>query len=899
MHVTIDGQKLAAEPGQTILQVARANNIYIPSLCWHERTGKAGKCRVCVVEVKNMRGLQTACTVEAADGMVVSTNTERVLATRRMVVELLLACGKHNCISCESNGDCELQDAAYSLGIETPSVIIDTEDIEIDDSAEGIIIDRNKCIKCGRCVVGDNNNVVHDVLSMGFRGHDTEIVCDDDLPMGQSSCVQCGECLQLCPVGAIVDKRAKGKARSWETTKTRVTCPYCGVGCQIEMHVKDNKFIRATALEENWQKQPNKGMLCVKGRFGLDYVQHPDRLTTPLIRKDGKLVPASWDEALDYTAGRFKEIKDKYGSDSLGVFTSAKITNEENFQAMKFARVVFGTNNVDHCARLCHSSTVAGLATVFGSGAMTNSMDECCKSDVIFIIGTNTTDNHPVLGCLMKQAAKFHGTKFIVCDPRQIQLADFATIAVQQRNGSDVALLSGIQHIILKEGWEDKEFIKERCENFEAYQKSMEFFTPEKTEELSGVSKEDLYAIAKLFATAERAAIYFSMGITQHSHGVDNVRSCANLAMITGNLGKEGCGVNPLRGQNNVQGSCDMGALPNVFSGYQAVTDAAANKKFSDAWGVKLPENVGMTVTTMIPACGDKIKGLYIIGENPMVSDPNLNHAGECLRKLNFMVVQDIFLTETAAMADVVLPAPAFAEKCGTFTNTERRVQLSNQALLPPGEVRQDYEITADLAARMGHEFGRTSEAIFNEVRKLTPSYAGITYERIRELGLCWPCPTEEHPGTPILHKGKFTRGPGLLSPMEYRPPNEEPDEQWKFRLSTGRILEHYHTGSMSRRSAVLDGMVPCGMVEIHPADAAALGICDGDMVRVSTRRGTIETKALVIDRVAEGSLFVPFHFAEAAANRLTNDALDPVSKIPEFKVCAAKLEKVGVCCGR
>jgi len=893
MQITIDDQVCPAQAGQTILEVARENGIYIPSLCWHPRTGKAGKCRVCVVEVENMRGLQTSCSVEVRDKMVVNSKSQNVLAARKMVIELLLAGGKHNCLSCEANGDCELQDAAYSLGIEIPSFLIETEDIERDYSSEAIVIDRNKCIKCGRCVTGDNNNVVHEVLDMGWRGHDTQIVCDNNLPMGESSCVQCGECVQLCPVGALIDKKTVGQARTWEIKKTRVTCPYCGVGCQINMHIKDNKFIRATAYEENWPKQPNKGMLCVKGRYGLDYVQHPDRLTDPFIRVNGEFRKATWDEALGFTAHRFQEIKEKYGPDSLGVLASAKITNEENFQAMKFARVVFNTNNVDHCARLCHSSTVAGLATTFGSGAMTNSMEECLKSDVILIIGTNTTHNHPVLGGLIKQAAKFHGTKIIVCDPRKIELVDFSVLWLQQRNGSDVALLSGLQHIILREGWEDKDFIRQRCENFDEYRKSMEFFTPEKTEELTGIPQKDLYEAARLFATGGTAAVYFSMGITQHSHGVDNVKSVANLAMITGNLGKEGGGVNPLRGQSNVQGACDMGALPNVFSGYQPVNNEAANKKFSDAWGVKIPDKVGMTVTEMIPACGDKIKALYIVGENPMLSDPNLNHVEESLKKLDFIVVQDIFLTETAALADVVLPAPVFAEKYGTFTNTERRVQLSNQALQPSGRVRQDFEIIADLAERMGHKFNRTPEDIFEEIRQLTPSYAGINYERIKDIGLCWPCPTAQHSGTPILHMGKFTRGLGLLTPMTYRPPAEEPDEQWPLLLSTGRILEHFHTGSMSRRSEVLDGLVPYGMVEINPADAAPAGIATGDMVRVATRRGEIRIKACVIDRVARGSIFIAFHFVESAANRLTNDALDPISKIPEYKVCAARLEKI------
>lgn len=542
---------------------------------------------------------------------------------------------------------------------------------------------------------------------------------------------------------------------------------------------------------------------------------------------------------------------------------------------------------------------MAGLATTLGSGAMTNSMQEAHLSKVILIIGTNTTWNHPVFGGMIKKAARENGVQLIVADPRITDLAKIAALHVRQRSGSDTALLMGVQHIIVREGWQDAKYIEERCEGWEEYRRSLEFYTPEKVEELTGVPREQLYQFAKLFATGGRAAIFFAMGITQSTHGVDNVKACANLAMITGNLGFPGGGVNPLRGQSNVQGACDMGGLPNVFSGYQRVDDEAVRRKFAEAWSVDpatMDDKIGRTVTTMVEACGNEIRALYVMGENPMVADPNLNHTEAQLAKLDFLVVQDIFLTETAQMADVVLPAAAFAEKLGTYTNTERRVQLGRPALTPPAGARQDYEIIAELASRLGcADFPRTPEALFQEMRGVTPSYKGITYERLeRECGLRWPCPSEDHPGTPILHVGKFARGKGLLSPLSYRPPAEEPDAEYPLRLTTGRVLQHFHTGSMSRRAGVLDRLVPHGEVEVHPADAKRLGVRNGDLVRVVTRRGTVETVALVTERINEGQLFMSFHFAEAAANRLTIDALDPVAKIPEYKVCAAKLEKGG-----
>jgi formate dehydrogenase alpha subunit len=533
---------------------------------------------------------------------------------------------------------------------------------------------------------------------------------------------------------------------------------------------------------------------------------------------------------------------------------------------------------------------------------MTNSMQEADKANVILITGTNTTWNHPVFGGMIKKAVMQKGVKLIVVDPRDIGLAKYADIHLRQNPGSDNAWLMGLQHIIVKNNWHNKQFIEERTEGWEEYARSLEFYTPEKVEEISGIPKEQLYEAAKLYATSGRGAAFYAMGITQHSHGVDNVMAISNLQMILGNFGLEGTGVNPLRGQNNVQGACDMGGLPNVFTGYQPVINEDARKKFADAWGRKLEEmddKVGQTVTSMVRNAGGSIKAIYIVGENPMISDPNLHHAEKQLKKLDFLVVQDIFLTETAQMADVVLPAFAFAEKYGTFTNTERRVQFSNKALEGPSGARSDNQIIAGLAKRMGcADFPETADSLYDEIRRLTPSYAGISYARIKEgTGLRWPCPTEEHPGTPVLHVGKFSRGKGLLKAIDYKPSAEYSDDEYPLTLTTGRLLQHYHTGSMTRRSKVLDGLVSSGMVEISTTDARKLKIKNGEKVKVTSRRGSIEISALVTDKIMKGIVFIPFHFVESAANVLTNDALDPVAGIPEYKICGVKVEKIAECC--
>jgi formate dehydrogenase (NADP+) alpha subunit len=641
---------------------------------------------------------------------------------------------------------------------------------------------------------------------------------------------------------------------------------------------------------------PNDGRLCVKGRYGFDFIDHPDRLKVPLIKEDGVFREASWDEAMNLVARRLRSIKETSGPDALAFFSSARTTNEENYLMNKLARAVIGTNNIDHCARLCHASTVAGLAASFGSGAMTNSIEELERADLVLITGSNTSEMHPVISSFIKRGVQSGRTKLLVVDPRHIDLVDHGALWLRQKPGTDVAWINGMMHVIIQEELYAKEYVAERTEGFEAVKELVAGYTPERVEAITSIPKDDLIAAARLYASAPAASIVYAMGITQHINGTDAVKSTANLAMLCGNLGIESGGVNPLRGQNNVQGACDMGALPNVYSGYQAVTLPEVREKMAKAWGVSdLPGNVGLTMLeAMAAATKGQIKGLYIMGENPMLSEPDIHHVEQELKSLEFLVVQDIFLTETAQLADVVLPSACFAEKDGTFTNTERRVQLVRKVVEPPGQALADWEILSEVATRLGYPMSYpNAEAVFDEMAGVTPSYAGMDYQRLAVEGLQWPCPTKDHPGTKFLHRDKFVRGKGLFTPVEWIPPAEPPDEEYPFILTTGRVLYHYHTGSMTRRSPGLNEICPECWVEINPKDALELNIQDGEIVGVSTRRGRIEAKASVGKMTDAQTIFVPFHFWEAAANRLTIAAVDPIAKIPEFKVCAAKVEKL------
>jgi len=665
-------------------------------------------------------------------------------------------------------------------------------------------------------------------------------------------------------------------------------CPYCGCGCNFYLQVFDGELVGVLPCKSHVVSQ---GKLCIKGWNASDFVVSKERLTKPLMKKDGKFIEISWNEALDVVAKKLKQ----YSPDFVATLSSAKCTNEENYLMMKFARAVLKTNSVDHCARLCHASTVVGLVKTFGSGAMTNSIGELEDANCIFVIGSNTTEQHPLIVRYIMRA-KEKGAKLIVADPRLIPLTRFANYHLRHRPGTDVALINGLMNIILSEGLEDKEFIKGRTEGFGELKKVVEKYTPEYVEKITSVPKELLIKAARMYAEAKSSSVVYSMGITQHTTGVDNVVSCANLAMLTGNVGKPSTGVNPLRGQVNVQGACDLGALPNVYSGYQSVADENIRAKFEKAWKTKLPQNLGLTVVEMInEAAKGNLKAMYIMGENPMLSDPDINHVKKGLKNLGFLVVQDIFLTETAQLADVVLPGASYAEKDGTFTATDRRVQKIRKAIDPVGESKPDWQIICELAQKMGsHGFEYSSPAeIMEEIASVTPIYGGMVYERLEDIGLQWPCPSKEHPGTPYLHKGKFSRGKGKFFGIEFKEAAELPDDEYPFILTTGRTIFHFHTGTMTRKSEALNREVPTGYVEINFKDAKELDIIDGEMISVQSRRGKIEIKARITERVPQKVIFIPFHFAENAANVLTNPALDPVAKIPEYKVCAAKVEKI------
>jgi formate dehydrogenase alpha subunit len=679
----------------------------------------------------------------------------------------------------------------------------------------------------------------------------------------------------------------------------QTTCPYCGTGCTFNLVVKDGKAI---GVQPYHRSPVNLGKVCPKGTYAHEFIHHPDRLTTPLIKKDGKFVEASWDEAYDLIAKKFKQYK----PDEIACLSSARVSNEENYAMMKFARGVLKTRHIDHCARLCHASTVAGLASTFGSGAMTNSILDIEESKCIFIIGSNTFEQHPLIGRRVMMA-KMKGAKVIYADPRFTPTGKQADLYMQFRSGSDVAIFNGLMQEILRNGWENKEFIQTRCKDFDKLKEEVmkPNYALDNVSKISGIPVEQLKTAADWIAHSGATAILYSMGITQHTTGVDNVRSVANIQMLCGNLGRPGTGVNALRGQNNVQGACDMGALPVVFTAYQKVIDEAAHKKFADGWGfpdgICEPKN-GYEVTVMMDVLVDKpgeLKCMYIMGENPMISDPDIHHVEKALKNLEFLVVQDIFMSETAQFADVVLPACCYAEKDGTQTSTERRVQMWRKAVEPPGEAKLDWQIMKDIATRMGYEkqfAWNSAEDIFNEMAKLTPSYAGMDYVRLNKPeALHWPCPTKEHPGTPILHGAKFAHpdGLGVMFGVPYKPPAEVPDADYPFILTTGRCIWQWHTGTMTRRSKDLENEVPTGWIEINLEDAKALGIKNKEMVRAITRRGEVNVPAKVTPDIMKGEMFMPFHYAECAANILTNNALDPIAKIPEYKACAVKVEKI------
>ena len=913
LTVTIDGQSVEVQPGTTLYDAAQQVGIDLPVLCHSPHLDPVAVCRMCVVEVEGARVLQAACIRQAEDGMVVHTQSDKVQRSRGMLVELLMSDyptnGNRN-----SNGQTGKPDLLLQLAeqeqITAPRFPARPFDNGRDESSKVIQVDHNACILCDRCIRACDDVQNNDVIGRGGKGYHSRIVFDHDQPMGDSTCVSCGECMAACPTGALTDKPITLTVlEDAPLKKVDSLCPYCGVGCSITYSVDESTN---TIVQVAGRESPvNHGRLCVKGRYGFDYPHHRERLTTPLIRKS-EYYPkspeglshlddpreafreATWDEALDLAAQKYTTIKQQFGGSALAGFGSAKCSNEDNYLFQKLIRAVFGTNNVDHCTRLCHASSVAALMEQVGGGSVSNPFSDCLETGAIFIIGSNTTHNHPVAATFMKQAAKF-GTTLIVADPRRPEMADHADYYIRFNPGTDVAFLNGLMHVIIEDNLYDATFIEERTEDFDRLRDLVQSYTPRIVSRLTGVPEQQIIDVAHAYSQADGAMIFWGMGISQHTTGTDNARSLINLAFLTGNIGRPGTGLHPLRGQNNVQGASDVGLIPMVYTGYQSVEDSEIRQKFEQSWGVDLDPKPGLTVVEiMSEVLEGNIKAMLMMGENPFLSDPNINKVKKCLAAMDFLAVQDIFLTETAEYADVVLPGTTFPEKTGTYTNTDSRVQLARQAIEPPGQVRVDWHIIADLATRMGYPMRYDSEEqIWQEIVSLTPVFGGITYERLQHEGLPWPCPEPDHPGIPIRFTDDFPRGKGKFSPAEFAPAQELPDDNYPFVLNTGRVLQHWHTGTMTRRSKALDAIAPEALLEMTPDDMSALGIEPDEMVRVSSRRGEITVKVTQSHKPSRGSVFLPFHFKEAAANLLTIDALDPDGKIPEFKFCAVQVEKI------
>lgn len=893
--MTIDEQRITVPKGTTLLTAANLLNIEIPTLCHLKELAPDGSCRMCVVEVEGGRkgGLSTACTAHCQEGMVVHTHSPRVNDSRKFVLDLLLSNHKLDCFSCSKNGDCRLQDYALEYGIEATSF---TEGKRMpchqeDKSSPFFEYDPEKCIMCRRCSRVCQLRQGRDVISIAKRGFETKMSPSYEASFDQSLCESCGNCVSVCPTGALVAKDHQ-HYRSWETKKIPTTCPHCGTGCQMNLVVKGNQLVGVEPLDG----PANQNLLCVKGRFAsYKFVGAGDRLTEPLIKRNGVFEPASWDEALSLVADKFSQLKADFGSEALAGFSCSRSTNEDNFVFQKMVRTSFGTNNVDNCARVCHSASVHGLAHTLGSGAMTNPIQDITNDvDVILLVGSNPTEAHPVIGAQIRQAIQ-RGTQVIVVDPRKIDLVKDSALHLQVKAGTNVAFANGMMHVILKEGLADRDFIAARTEGFAELEALVAEYTPEKVAEICHIQPEELVMAARMYAKAEKAPIIYCLGVTEHSTGTEGVMSMSNMAMLVGKLGKPGCGVNPLRGQNNVQGACDMGCLPYDYPGYQKVNNPEVRAKFEKAWGVPLNPTPGMTATQVLPAASKgQVKGLYIFGEDPIVTDPDTSHVRHALENLDFLVVQELFMTETAAYADVVLPGISYAEKDGTFSNTERRVQRVRKAVEPRGLAREDYAVFCEVMTRLGYPCQyESAKDIMEEIASLTPSFGGITYERLEEGGLQWPCRSLDDPGTPIMHVGEFTRGKGLFMAIPYKKARELPDESYPYLMSTGRMLYHYNTRAMTGRTEGINQIANRSYIEINSVDAERLGIQEGDKVRVSSRRGTIETYAAVGDRVFPQEVFMTFHFPDGNVNELTNAVFDDIAIIPEYKVCAVAIETI------
>ena len=912
---TIDDREIDIRPGETIFRAARRLDIKLPHLCYTPKPGYRpdGNCRVCMVEIEGERVLAASCIRTPTPGMKVKTQTERAKTARRMVAELLVT--DQPAIEVAHDPESEFWKVAKRQNVQAGR--FPKREAEVvpapDRSHPAMAVNLDACIQCNLCVRACREVQVNDVIGMAGRGHGEKIVFDFDDPMGASTCVACGECVQACPTGALMPSTLvdeKNVRTGFPDREVHSVCPYCGVGCQLTYHIKDDKLLYVTGRNG----PANENRLCVKGRFGFDYVSNPQRLTQPMIRKDGvpkvpheeidpsnpwtHFRPASWEEALDRAASGLEMIRDRDGSKALAGFGSAKASNEEAYLFQKLVRAGFGTNNVDHCTRLCHASSVAALLEGVGSGAVSATFNEVKNSDVVIVIGANPTENHPVAATFFKQASK-RGAKLIVMDPRGQALKRHAWRMMQFKNGTDVAMLNAILNVIVTEGLHDRQYVQTYVEGFDAFAESIKDFTPEEMAPICGIPADTLREVARTYARAESAIIFWGMGVSQHTHGTDNARCLIALSLITGQIGRPGTGLHPLRGQNNVQGASDAGLIPMFFPDYRSVENADIRAKVENVWGAKLDPRKGLTVVEIMDAVhADVIKGMYILGENPAMSDPDLNHARQALAHLEHLVVQDLFLTETAVYADVILPASAWPEKDGTVTNTNRQVQMGRQALPLPGEAKVDWWITQEIARRIGLKWNyKHPSEIYTEMASLMPSLNNIPWERVeRESAVTYPADSLDRPGRDVVFDKGFPRpgGFGKLVAAKLTPPDETPDHEFPFILTTGRQLEHWHTGAMTRRATVLDALEPGAVASLSRGTFAKLGIKPGDRVRVTTRRGEIELASRQDDAIPDGVVFIPFAYVEAAANMLTNPALDPFGKIPEFKFCAARVEPVG-----
>src|SRR5580693_7937506 len=908
----LDGKQVEAAPGETIWAVAQRAGTHIPHLCHKPEPGYRpdGNCRACMVEIEGERVLAASCKRVPGVGMKVKTATERATKARAMVMELLVADQPQRASSHDPTSHFWKQADFVSV---TESRFPASARWQPDASHPAMRVNLDSCIQCNLCVRACREVQVNDVIGMAFRSHESKIVFDFDDPMGQSTCVACGECVQACPTGALMP------AAYLDANETRTVypdrsvdslCPYCGVGCQVSYKVKDEKIIYA----EGRNGPANHNRLCVKGRFGFDYVHHPHRLTKPLVRLDNvpkdpydQIDPAnpwthfreaSWEEALDRAAGGLKKVRDTKGPRALAGFGSAKGSNEEAYLFQKLVRTGFGSNNVDHCTRLCHASSVAALMEGLNSGAVSAPFEAALDAEVIIVIGANPTVNHPVAATFIKNAVKQHGAKLIVIDPRRQGLSRHAYKHLSFKPGSDVAMLNAMLNVIITEQLYNLEYISAYTENFEALKANISDFTPEKMAPVCGVDAETLREVARLYATSKGSLIFWGMGISQHVHGTDNARCLIALALTTGQIGRKGTGLHPLRGQNNVQGASDAGLIPMFLPDYQPVGRTDLREPFEKLWHQDIDPVRGLTVVEIINAIhAGEITGMYIEGENPAMSDPDLQHAREALAKLDHLVVQDLFVTETAFHADVILPASAFAEKSGSFTNTDRRVQLAREVIKPPGDARQDLWIIQEIAKRMGLPWNYSGPAdVFTEMTQVMPSLNNITWERlVREGAVTYPVDDPQKPGNEIIFTTGYPTesGRGKIVPARVLPPDELPDDEYPMVLSTGRVLEHWHTGSMTRRSHVLDQIEPEAVAFMSPKDMRRLKVWPGDFIRLETRRGAVEVKVRSDRDVPENMVFMPFCYAEAAANLLTNPALDPFGKIPEFKFCAVRAERI------